>query len=57
MVLVLIAVIATVAVVLINRDPETPPQSATEGVAYQTQAETFRMTVCSGYMTFEFVQQ
>lgn len=57
MVLVLIAVIATVAVVLINRDPETPPQSATEGVAYQTQAETFWMTVGSGYMTFDFVQQ
>ena len=55
--LVLIAVIATVAVVLINRDPETPPQSATEGVVYQTQAETFLMTVGSGYMTFDFVQQ
>lgn len=57
MVLVLIAVIATVAVVLINRDPKTPPQSATEGVVYQTQAETFWMTAGSGYMTFEFVQQ
>ena len=36
---------------------ETPSQSATEGVVYQTQSETFWMTVGSGYMTFEFVQQ